>query len=132
MVDIIAGKEEKCFTVHKDLLVSTCDYLRKILYSGANGKRSYIDFKAEDTGAVSLLVTFIYRGSVPTSEEYIAEIKAKEHRISNVKAQNTSSYFPAMKFSVFQPSRPITSQNLSETRSSPFGKLSALAALTVS
>jgi hypothetical protein len=79
-----------------------------------------------------LLLSFVHRESIPTSEEYISEIKSKELGMSSEKAQNTGSDFPSMKFSVFQPSRPVSGHNMSETRSSPFGKLSAPAALTVS
>lgn len=126
MVDIFAGKEGKRYTVHKDELISGSKYFA--LQPGLEGKNASIDMKAEDVGAVSLLVGFLYRRFIPAFEVYKLEANARKLAKNNSGFQSAPAvpFVTSTGLSIFQAPRPALVQAKSENRAlSPFPLLSS-------
>ncbi|CZR57471.1 uncharacterized protein PAC_07360 [Phialocephala subalpina] len=109
LIEIHVSKEDKSYIVHKDTLFSQCIYFEKSLKPASGDKRAFIDLKAEDPGTVSLLVSFLYRGSLSTFD------KRKPAAASPSPATPASS--------VFGQSRPAYNHsNSGSSFLSPFSK----------
>lgn len=108
IVDLCVGKEGKRYTVHKDQLFSGSKYFAFLRRQpGMNGNNATIDMRDEDTGAVSLLISFIYRRSIPTFDGHQCDMKARESAKSGFQNVSGTSSFPKSTGpSIFQKPQP--------------------------